>query len=146
MLVEADFACAAVVNVVETLALGNEHPREMAVLVAKARAGDTMVYVCRSAVHFHGAMGFADESNIGLYLRRAISLNPVFGRPDRRDDPTERIPRKPCASSSRSVRPSSRTHCDGCQAFLDSRAPAIFGGSNEIQENILAKAVLKLPS
>ena len=33
---------------------------------------------------------------------------------------------------------------DGMNLFLDSRSPAIFGGSNEIQKNIISKMILGL--
>lgn len=82
MWIDAEFACAAVVNAVETLARGNERAGKLAALAAKARAGDAAVSVCRRAVHLHGAMGFTDESDIGLYLKRAISLNAVLGQPE----------------------------------------------------------------
>jgi alkylation response protein AidB-like acyl-CoA dehydrogenase len=35
---------------------------------------------------------------------------------------------------------------DVMNQYLDSRAPAIYSGSNEIQRNILAKQILALPS
>ncbi|RST87649.1 acyl-CoA dehydrogenase [Aquibium carbonis] len=79
---DAEFACAAVVNAVETLADGDAQAGRMAVLAAKARAGDAAVSICRRAVHLHGAMGFTDECDIGLYLKRAISLNATLGQPE----------------------------------------------------------------
>ena len=54
----------------------------LAVLAAKARAGDAAFSICRRAVHLHGAMGFTDECDIGLYLKRAISLNVSLGQPE----------------------------------------------------------------
>jgi len=80
MWIDAEFACAAVVNAVETLEAGDDRAAELAVLAAKARAGEAAVSICRRAVHLHGAMGFTDESDIGLYLKRAINLNATLGQ------------------------------------------------------------------
>lgn len=79
---DAEFACASVVNAVETIAAGDARAGHLAVLAAKARAGDAAVSICRRAVHLHGAMGFTDECDIGLYLKRAISLNATLGQPE----------------------------------------------------------------
>lgn len=79
---DAEFACAAVVNAVETCARGDGQAGELAVLAAKARAGDAATSICRRAVHLHGAMGITDESDIGLFLKRAINLNATLGHPE----------------------------------------------------------------
>lgn len=45
-----------------------------AVSRAKARASDVAMSVTRDAIQLHGGIGYADESDIGLYLRKAMTL------------------------------------------------------------------------
>lgn len=54
---------------------------EAAVCAAKARAGDAAVKVGREAVQLHGAMGFCEEVDIGLFLRAALQGNAWLGGP-----------------------------------------------------------------
>ena len=83
MWMDAEFACAAVANAVEMLtADDNSLGSQLAVLAAKARAGDAASSICRRAVHLHGAMGFTDECDVGLYLKRVINLNASLGQPE----------------------------------------------------------------
>lgn len=48
---------------------------------AKARAGDMAMLVTRQAIQLHGGIGFADETDIGLYLRKAMVLVNQHGSP-----------------------------------------------------------------
>ena len=48
--------------------------RAMLASRVKARTADAALLIAREAVHFHGAMGYTDECDIGLYLKRALSL------------------------------------------------------------------------
>ncbi|MFG1248111.1 acyl-CoA dehydrogenase family protein [Xanthobacter flavus] len=53
--------------------------RRAAVSRAKARASDAALLVARQAVQLHGGIGFTDECDIGLYLRKAMVLASAFG-------------------------------------------------------------------
>jgi alkylation response protein AidB-like acyl-CoA dehydrogenase len=46
---------------------------------AKARATDAALLVARQAIQLHGGIGFTDEHDIGLYLRKAMTAAPQFG-------------------------------------------------------------------
>jgi alkylation response protein AidB-like acyl-CoA dehydrogenase len=53
--------------------------RHVAVSRAKARAADASLLITRQAVQMHGAIGYTDECDIGLYLRKAMTLANLYG-------------------------------------------------------------------
>jgi alkylation response protein AidB-like acyl-CoA dehydrogenase len=50
-----------------------------AVSRAKARASDAAMLVTKQAIQLHGGIGFADEADIGLFLRKAMTLANMHG-------------------------------------------------------------------
>lgn len=48
----------------------------------KARCSDASMLIAREAVQMHGAMGYSDECDVGLYLNRAITLSSWLGGGD----------------------------------------------------------------
>lgn len=53
--------------------------RRAAVSRAKARASDASLLVTREAVQLHGAIGYTDECDVGLFLRKAMTLANLYG-------------------------------------------------------------------
>jgi 3-oxochol-4-en-24-oyl-CoA dehydrogenase len=45
----------------------------------KAKASEEAIVVTKACIQLHGAIGFTDEHNIGLYLKRAVLLSSLFG-------------------------------------------------------------------
>ncbi|MEJ1974919.1 MAG: acyl-CoA dehydrogenase family protein [Acetobacteraceae bacterium] len=54
-------------------------PRRVAVSRAKARASEAAMLVTRQAIQLHGGIGYTDEYDVGLYLRKAMVLANCFG-------------------------------------------------------------------
>jgi len=46
---------------------------------AKAKASDDAMAVTQTCIQLHGAIGFTDEHDIGLYLKRAMLLSSLLG-------------------------------------------------------------------
>ncbi len=48
-------------------------------VAAKAKASEDAMFVTKACIQLHGAIGFTDEHDIGLYLKRAMLLSSLFG-------------------------------------------------------------------
>jgi alkylation response protein AidB-like acyl-CoA dehydrogenase len=57
--------------------VGEHHPAMVA--AAKARASRTALAVTRAALQMHGAIGYTEEHDIGLYYKRAMVLAAQYG-------------------------------------------------------------------
>jgi alkylation response protein AidB-like acyl-CoA dehydrogenase len=57
----------------------DRHARAVAAAGLKARAAQAVPAICASALQAHGAIGFTDEYDLGLYLNRALALAPWLG-------------------------------------------------------------------
>lgn len=53
--------------------------RAAAVSAAKARATDAAFRAAKEAVQMHGAIGYTDESDVSLYVRKAMTAGNLFG-------------------------------------------------------------------
>lgn len=57
----------------------DDQARRVAASSVKARASQVALFVCGQAVQLHGAIGFTDECELGLYVNRAIVLSARYG-------------------------------------------------------------------
>lgn len=80
LFIQKELAASAAYSAVAALdrnASANE--RAAAASRAKSRCADAARLITREAIQFHGAIGFADEHDIGLYLQRALVLAAWLG-------------------------------------------------------------------
>jgi hypothetical protein len=70
---------AAAADTLDSLAPTATAPRRAAVSRAKARAAEAAMRVTREAVQMHGAIGYTDEYDVGLFLRKAMVLANRYG-------------------------------------------------------------------
>jgi len=77
---QKELAIGAVDDAVQTLdASTDPHTRALAASRAKSRCADAALLITREAIKLHGAIGFADECNVGQYLQRALVLSAWLG-------------------------------------------------------------------
>jgi alkylation response protein AidB-like acyl-CoA dehydrogenase len=53
--------------------------RQAAVSRAKARAAEAAMFVTKQCIQLHGGIGYTDAYDVGLFLRKAMVLAPLYG-------------------------------------------------------------------
>jgi len=80
--IQVSLARASVESVAAALDSGLTGPARLAAISrAKARASDSGMLVCRQAIQLHGGIGYTDEADPGLFLRKAMVLVNLYGSP-----------------------------------------------------------------
>jgi alkylation response protein AidB-like acyl-CoA dehydrogenase len=80
MMIHREIAKAAVDDLLRAIdASAGPHARSLLASRAKARAGKAALLICRESIQMHGAIGFTDEADIGLFLKRALVLDAFLG-------------------------------------------------------------------
>lgn len=80
LFIQYRLACAAVLEAAAVMDSDSDaDAKSAAVSAAKARAGSAAGLITREAIQLHGAIGYTDEHDIGLYLKRALVLAAWLG-------------------------------------------------------------------
>jgi alkylation response protein AidB-like acyl-CoA dehydrogenase len=78
--VQEQLSSAALADAVRAL---DERPHDAATAAAvsraKARCSDAAALITRQAIQMHGAIGFTEEADVGLYVKRALTLAAWLG-------------------------------------------------------------------
>lgn len=83
LLMAKELASCALSDAIDTFEFEADLERRAeAAMRVKFRTSRSALAITRAAVHLHGAMGFTDECNVGLYLKRVIVLNSWLGNHD----------------------------------------------------------------
>jgi alkylation response protein AidB-like acyl-CoA dehydrogenase len=78
LFVQVEKACATAWFAM--MAVAEDDPRRtLAASMAKAAASDCQALVCRDAIQIHGGMGYTWESDVQLFVKRAKTLEALFG-------------------------------------------------------------------
>ena len=75
---EIEIARAAAFKAAQLLDSGGEKA-ELYVSVAKAKAAEVAQLAAREGVQMHGGIGMTDEHDVGLYMKRVVVLEELFG-------------------------------------------------------------------
>ena len=78
--IQKELSKAVLGEALAALGDGTDSPaRRGAASRAKARCSDAALLICREGVQMHGAIGFSDEYDLGLYLNQALVLSAWLG-------------------------------------------------------------------
>ncbi len=79
LFIQKELAVSAMGEAARIMDTGDTKARHRAAARVKSRCSDAAMMITREAIKLHGAIGFADECDIGLFLQRALVLSAWLG-------------------------------------------------------------------